>query len=189
MDVKYVPWYPSSSASERPELGSSAPGEVAGAEDRMLDPVVYPGRSGRWYIYCVSASSGALQSSDGSTHHVHGLVIYTRPDIVLPLQEAREELHPEPLRETVRRDAPVPRLLPLLLAHTFPCALVLAHASVGLVAMELLLVCVRLRGWGLGLRGGWKDNELLGGLGRPLCLCCPSDGVCECDSGNGGPTG
>ena len=56
MEVKYVPWYPSSSASERPELGSSAPGEVAGAEDLMLDPVVYPGRSGRWYIYLVSAS-------------------------------------------------------------------------------------------------------------------------------------
>ena len=51
IEVKYVPWYPSSSASDNPELGSSLPAAIGGAEERMLDPGPYPGSSGRWYIY------------------------------------------------------------------------------------------------------------------------------------------
>lgn len=52
---------------------------------------------------------------------------------MLALQEAGEELHLEALRDAVRSYPPKPRLLPLLLTHPFPCALVFTDPLVRLV--------------------------------------------------------
>ena len=88
-----------------------------------------------------------------STHHIHGLVINTGLDVVLTLQEAREQLHLEALGETVRGYAFEAGAFPLVLAHSLAFALVLADTLVGLIAMQLFLVLLCFQGQRFCLRG------------------------------------
>jgi hypothetical protein len=72
------------------------------------------------------------------TYDVESFVERARNDIVLALEEVREQLHLEAIREPVSRDATATCSAALHLGHALSSALVLAHthARVGLVAMN-----------------------------------------------------
>ena len=63
---------------------------------------------------------------------------------MLPLQEARQQLHFEALGKTIRRDPPEARPLSLILRHPLSCILVFTDALVGLVAKQRILIFLDL---------------------------------------------
>ena len=62
--------------------------------------------------------------SRGITYNVHRLVVDSGLDIMLPLQEARQQLHLEALGKTVRRDPPEASPLSYILRHPLSRVLV-----------------------------------------------------------------
>lgn len=124
-----------------------------------------------------------LQTSIKSTYDVHCLIVYPRLDVVLPLQEARQQLHPEATRKTICRDPSETGFLSLLLAHPLSCVLVLTYSPICLVSKQVLLVLVRILRRRLSLGCGRENDKFLGRLRGTLRLRCPSDWVRQSHTG------
>ena len=77
-----------------------------------------------------------------ATYDVESFVERARHDVVLALEEVREQLHSEAVCEPVGGDAAAARSAALRLGHAFCGALVFAHthARICLVAMDRVVL-------------------------------------------------